>query len=272
LNGEQQHRRQQQQQQGGEQQNTGVERCIIFTENGKTSTFCDTLSKHLTKIYSAAAGDANKGHHNNDPPLKFHIAVLESLLTHTIETLRGSTNSLLAKVDTLLPSQTNLNELLLVKNELLLVESSVNDIYSTLTALLSDDTDLNLLSTNGNLVAESHIDVELLLEDYLQQFEEILLAIRSKQEQVKNAESSLELTLDLTRNKILRFELLLSITSLAVSLGALVTGLFGMNLLSNLEIHPSMFWIVSAGIGVVMVGVWKGLIGKLRKDIKNSLD
>ncbi|CAM9323938.1 unnamed protein product, partial [Sphacelaria rigidula] len=65
-----------------------------------------------------------------------------------------------------------------------------------------------------------------------------------------------EIQLDVLRNNILRFELLLSISAFTVSLGALVTGVFGMNLLSGWEEQPMTFWLVTGGIyGCIVLSV-----------------
>ena len=57
---------------------------------------------------------------------------------------------------------------------------------------------------------------------------------------VQNTEEFVEIQLDLLRNRVLRFELLLSISTFAVGCGALVTGIFGMNLMSHYEDHATV--------------------------------
>ena len=56
---------------------------------------------------------------------------------------------------------------------------------------------------------------------------------------------SVALQLDVQTNRILRFELLLSISTFVVTCGALVTGLFGMNLLNHMETDSNVFYIVA---------------------------
>ena len=57
---------------------------------------------------------------------------------------------------------------------------------------------------------------------------------------MQNTEEFVEIQLDLLRNRVLRFELLLSISTFAVGCGALVTGIFGMNLMSHYEDHATV--------------------------------
>lgn len=73
---------------------------------------------------------------------------------------------------------------------------------------------------------------------------------------IVNTEENAALQIDLLRNRILRFELALSMSGFIVSCAALVTGLFGMNLLSHVELHPVMFWAVAAALSVAMLTSW----------------
>ena len=63
------------------------------------------------------------------------------------------------------------------------------------------------------------------------QIEEVLANIETTQ-------AVLELTLDNERNRIARLELLLSMGGLCVGSCAMVSGFFGMNLVSGLEVGP----------------------------------
>jgi len=239
----------------------------VFTEEKEEGIdhFLKGLEQHLEARY---IGNTTASSHSP----KFHLVFLESLLKHTLSTLSTNVTALQISCTTLLPSSTQsknvgaLSDLLPLKNQLTEMYAVVRDIFNCLSDLLSDDEDLDLLSANGG-EGGSHMDVEMMLEDYLQQLEELLIRVRSSQTLLTNTEAILELSLDLTRNKILRFELLLSISSLAISLGALVTGLFGMNLLSHVENNPNLFWAVTVAIGGVMWAVFTALLSKLRKDI-----
>ena len=106
----------------------------------------------------------------------------------------------------------------------------------------------------------------MLFEDYLLQFDEVLNVVRDCTREVKNSEEIMEIELDLTRNRILRFEMLLEITALMVGTGAAVTGLFGMNLISYGENHKYMFYVVSAVIVVLMATVGATLIRQCKLD------
>jgi len=86
-------------------------------------------------------------------------------------------------------------------------------------------------------------------------------------DEITNTEENVVLQLDLLRNRILRFELNLSIASFVVTCGALVTGLFGMNLLNHMELNTYVFYIVTALLASGMIGIFTSLIkyGKREK-------
>jgi len=94
--------------------------------------------------------------------------------------------------------------------------------------------------------AESNsINLEMLFENYLNEVEWISAELEEEVDEIRNTEENVVLQLDLLRNRILKVELQLSIGSFVVTCGALVTGLFGMNLLNRFEQHPAVFYLVT---------------------------
>ena len=90
------------------------------------------------------------------------------------------------------------------------------------------------------------MNLEMLFENYLNEVEWISAEVEDEIDEITNTEENLVLQLDLLRNRLLRFELMLSICSFVISCGALITGLFGMNLLSHIEFHKTAFYIVTS--------------------------
>jgi len=90
-----------------------------------------------------------------------------------------------------------------------------------------------------------HIEVEEIFENYLMQIEFLASDVQEYQNSIRSTEELVEIELDVMRNRILQVELILSVSGFFVTWGALITGLFGMNLLSGLEDHHSMFYWVS---------------------------
>lgn len=90
------------------------------------------------------------------------------------------------------------------------------------------------------------INLEMMFENYLNEVEWISAELEEEVDEIRNTEENVVLQLDLLRNRILKVELQLSISSFVVTCGALVTGLFGMNLLNHFELHPAVFYAVTA--------------------------
>ncbi|KAF3775978.1 Magnesium transporter [Nymphaea thermarum] len=71
----------------------------------------------------------------------------------------------------------------------------------------------------------------------------------------KEMEDSIAVNLSSRRLEVSRVELLLQVGTFCIAVGALVAGIFGMNLKSYLEEHVFAFWLTTAGIFVgVMIG------------------
>ena len=82
------------------------------------------------------------------------------------------------------------------------------------------------------------------------------------QRKVGDAEALIALRLDYARNEMLRLEMLLTIGTFSCGLGAVIVGIFGMNLYSRLEDDPIAFYVVNACLATVCGGaglsVWLG--------------
>mmetsp|Transcript_21337 Transcript_21337/g.31667 ORF Transcript_21337/g.31667 Transcript_21337/m.31667 type:complete len:663 (-) Transcript_21337:501-2489(-) len=122
---------------------------------------------------------------------------------------------------------------------------------------------LNTITENK---ADLHVEVELLFEDYLLQMDEMLHSLRSVQSSVRNTEEVVEIELDLIRNRIMRYEMLLELSGLVVGVAAAVTGAFGMNLVNHFEEHPQMFYNVCVTLLLFMGGMGYSILRKLSLD------
>lgn len=102
------------------------------------------------------------------------------------------------------------------------------------------------------------MNLEMLFESYLNEVEWIGAEVEDEIDEITNTEENVVLQLDLLRNRLLRFELMLSISSFVIACGALITGLFGMNLLSHIEFHKKAFYIVT---GLMVSGMLTAFFG-----------
>eukprot|EP00466_Bigelowiella_natans_P009377 jgi/Bigna1/84350/fgenesh1_pg.131_\ len=90
----------------------------------------------------------------------------------------------------------------------------------------------------------------------MRQFKQKLVTVESRAQamEASDLEDTVSLTLSARRLELSKLELFLSICSLAVGTGAMIAGVFGMNLLNGFEVTPGVFWSVFVGIIVGGIG------------------
>ncbi|KAJ8087512.1 magnesium ion transporter [Marasmius tenuissimus] len=87
-----------------------------------------------------------------------------------------------------------------------------------------------------------HKDLEVLLETFSKQVEEIVNEVANLESNVQSTQEIVELIIDSNRNALLALDLQVSIATFGVGTGALLAGVFGMNLQNHLEDHPFAFF------------------------------
>ena len=113
---------------------------------------------------------------------------------------------------------------------------------------LDDDDDITDFTISSTAVTEEdkedeEEEVENLIEYYLQQTETVHNAAEQLLENTRDLEESISVSLSSRRYEVSKLELTLSIATFAAALGALVTGIFGMNLRSCLEESITAFYL-----------------------------
>jgi magnesium transporter len=164
--------------------------------------------------------------------------------------------------------RTQVDELLPLKNKIDELRKRVKEIKGAMNDILNNDEDMSLmyLSPLSDLELKDieirssfkidgikdsvpfldTMNLELLFENYLNEIEWIASEVEDVIDEITNTEENVVLQLNILTNRILRFELFLSMSTFVVTCGALTTGLFGMNLVSHLEADPRVFYIVTA--------------------------
>ncbi|RDX46181.1 Mg2+ transporter protein cora-like protein [Lentinus brumalis] len=115
---------------------------------------------------------------------------------------------------------------------------------------------------------DDHEDVEVLLESFAKQVEEIVNEAENIQSNVQSTQEIVELILDSNRNALLALDLKVSILTMGIGVGTLVAGVFGMNLRSHLEEHEFAFYAMTATAFAVSLGAaWIGVrrLSRIRK-------
>ncbi|SCV70366.1 BQ2448_1760 [Microbotryum intermedium] len=229
------------------------------------------------------------GHHSTLP---YEFRALETCLISVTTALDTELDNIRALVQELLQAleehidRDNLRLLLQYSRKLADFEKRATLVMQCLDEVLENDDDLAAMYLTEKLrdnsrLSNDHEEVELLLESFSKQCEEIvseveILSVGSQskscalphvgkvsdiffavleQANVRSTEDIIELILDSNRNSLLGLDLRVSIATLGLTSGALVAGLFGMNLQSRLEEHAYAFPIVTLGAMILAVGV-----------------
>ncbi|KAK8520622.1 hypothetical protein V6N13_030933 [Hibiscus sabdariffa] len=100
------------------------------------------------------------------------------------------------------------------------------------------------------IAEEEEEEIEMLLENYLQRCESCHGQAERLLDSAKEMEDSIAVNLSSRRLEVSRVELLLQVGAFCAAVGALVAGIFGMNLRSYLEEQMFAFWLTTAGIVV----------------------
>merc|ERR1712168_1715039 len=110
--------------------------------------------------------------------------------------------------------------------------------------LMAKDEDLvGLYLSRPNRQTEDHEELELLLEAYFADFEEIEAEIHTVKDMIEDTNQFISAHLDSVRNKMIRLSLFMEMGAVALGSGAVAGGVFGMNLTHGLEDHPTAFLI-----------------------------
>merc|ERR1719430_2852990 len=111
--------------------------------------------------------------------------------------------------------------------------------------LLGDDADmLSLYLTHPDRQPGQQEEVELLLGSYSADLDEIETEIQIFVDMIEDTDQFISAHLDSVRNEIIKMSLFIEIGGLIMGFGAVVSGIFGMNLTNKMEEAPWAFLIV----------------------------
>ena len=99
----------------------------------------------------------------------------------------------------------------------------------------------------------------MLTNYYLDEIDLLVEIIEDLIKQIKYDEETIDLDMEEIRNRVVKFELSLGISSLVFAFGAMATGLFGMNLMNHLEFHHGVFYIIAVVVIAMMYTIFQSL-------------
>ncbi|WFD24494.1 Inner membrane magnesium transporter MRS2 [Malassezia equina] len=226
----------------------------------------DSYSTADTHLHSAFVYNLEYNLRLNTSSLPYEFRALESILASVLEALRSELSWLRIVVDDLLEAleddidREKLRMLLQISRKLNGFLSRSRGVKGAVTEVLESDEDMALMYLTDAKLGHARTEtsdleeLELLLESFEKQVEEVIAEIEQIYANVNNTQEIVELILDSNRNKLLTLDLGTSIMTLGVSAATLFVGLFGMNLTSHLEEHAHAFYIMSV-IAYIMAAV-----------------
>ncbi|KAF9112633.1 magnesium ion transporter [Mortierella sp. AM989] len=198
----------------------------------------------------------------------FEFRALEAIFISIVASLHGDMEILVRMVTKLLKNieeevdQYQLKEMLQYTKKVSRFESKTLLIREVFEELLDQDEDLAAMYLTEKKEGhprpiDQHDEIEILLESYMKQVEEIANVIYMVKQQMQSTEDFVSVILAAKRNQLLLFELKIALGTVGISSGALIAGLYGMNLQNYLEQDPHAFAFVSAlavSLGAVVFG------------------
>merc|ERR1719381_362257 len=148
------------------------------------------------------------------------------------------------------PETNGLRRLLAVKKSLAEFEQNVELVSKVLRNLLTDDEDMRSLSLTNENEKE---DIELLLSSVAADLDEIETEIKIFIDMIEDTDQFISAHLDSVRNEIIKMSLFIEVGGLIMGFGAVVSGIFGMNLTNHVEEAPWAFLVVCSSIVVAMI-------------------
>jgi magnesium transporter len=213
--------------------------------------------------------------------LPFELRVVESILLSVCIALQQEFDTFVPKIEESLKDLEGrihwdkLKILLECKKRINHFKNRVDNIRDCIGDVLNSDSDMAnmyLTAKSHNIPRDvsAHEEVELLLENYLKMVDEISNRLQEIENNIASTEDIVNIGLVGQRNELLLFELKLTMGTFAAALGSFGASVFGMNLRSHLETHPSGFYITASALSFFCIFVYLKTWSRMYKLIKRK--
>ena len=251
------------------------DKCLVLNPDDKaTQSFIATLQEQFRcaeNDYVKMNGVSSMRllYQRTAQDLDFEHIVLENALEHVVRKFRRHLQIIKPSLEMLLqqiesnPETNGLKRLLAVKKSFAEFEQKVEHVAKVIRNIIADDEDMiNLyLTQSGKHVGEQE-EIELLLGSYSADLDEIETEIKIFIDMIEDTDQFISAHLDSVRNEIIKMSLFIEIGALIMGFGAVVSGIFGMNLSNAMETNPYAFSIVCLSIVVAMAVFFAGFTKK----------
>eukprot|EP00235_Prasinoderma_singulare_P002658 CAMPEP_0119179814 /NCGR_PEP_ID=MMETSP1315-20130426/55371_1 /TAXON_ID=676789 /ORGANISM="Prasinoderma singularis, Strain RCC927" /LENGTH=613 /DNA_ID=CAMNT_0007174067 /DNA_START=68 /DNA_END=1909 /DNA_ORIENTATION=- len=231
--------------------------------------------------------DSGAAHHDSSV-LPFALRALDLLLSAAVRVLSlrvESTEAMLAEALEQVTKNTSLRALEVTKQhkgDANKLRTALNDMDGELERRLQDKDDLIAMEEVAGISQEEHElhqrimgqRAELVIDAAAMDMEALIDRMELLEKEIDSTEDLLSLKLDTMRNQILKVEVGLAIVQIPLALGAMITGMFGMNLYSGVEDETKIvFWgVVAALFSFTILGSLGGWWYMGRSEAFKSLD
>ncbi len=187
----------------------------------------------------------------------FEHAVLEAALVYMLKKTVANFDKaqiLVERILALLKTQHHddiFEKLLTAKKKLSKLGKNTRELSEILDEILDEDeemADLYLAKKPKNID-----EVESILENAIEQLEDIGNRLEELDDNIDDTQEILTLKLSSRRNKIIQVDLVLTSVTAVFAFLAVITGLFGMNIMNKIENSHAAFWWVTGGMFVFAV-------------------
>ncbi|KAJ1882314.1 magnesium ion transporter [Kickxella alabastrina] len=251
-----------------------ADRIVLFDSIGAPASYSQSLL-----VYELQERLRNSVGQSNEPSQPFEFRALEAVLISVVNSLQSDEEVLVNLVQNVLAyleesvDRSKLRELLQYSKRLSRFEQKALNIRDAIEEVLEQDEDLAAMYLTQKLRGRTrdtneHEEVELMMETYLKQVEEIVNHVESVSSHVRTTEDVVNIILDSQRNSLLLLEIRLTILTVGLSTGTFLSGLFGMNLVNTLESHPDAFFAVSTIAFLAIVTLTLAGLRAMRKVLR----
>ncbi|XP_048380528.1 magnesium transporter MRS2 homolog, mitochondrial isoform X2 [Stegostoma tigrinum] len=222
--------------------------------------------------------------------LPFEFRAIEAILQHRINFLQSKLNELQPRILETLEAlvdhkqlsidRSKLHVLLQASKNLSELETDIKVFKEALLEILDEEKQIEELCLSkwneqhvcdqSNTRINPAEEMELLLESYYRQAEDLANSARELKVLIDDSESIIFINLDSHRNVMMRLNLQLTMGTFSVSLFGILGVAFGMNLESSFEEDPRLFWLIT---GIMFLGsglMWRRLLSFLGRHLEPS--
>ena len=220
---------------------------ILYTNDSRSSrrTLADQFVEELRT--GLIGTDSEK--------MSFELQVLEAALAVLVSKNFRQLAILTPLLDELItdtiahPTEITVGRLAALKKSIFHYNQGIQAIIGAIRELLSSNRDMADMYLGERRSEDDHEEVEFLLEAYLADFQQIEMEATGMVNNIDDTMELIGLHLNSRRNSIIKLSLIMETCAVATGSCAVVGSIFGMNLLSGMENHPTAFyWVAGSSL------------------------